>query len=243
MSKRRLALIGTLAFIVLSVTFAPASLLRGALDDVPGVALTGLSGTLWQGSARVVAGGVDIGALTFRVRPADLVRARLGYDITITGTGLRIAGTAAAAPAAFDTVFDGAIEAELMRRYLERFDLTVPGTLTLRQVNLTGPWGAPLPSATGEVHWTGGDVAYTLGGRSHRTALPELSGYLDSTTGVPVLTVYAPDQPTPLIFLKIGPDGMATVGITKQFTKLVGQPWMSSEPDHAVVLEVAEKLF
>jgi glycine cleavage system H lipoate-binding protein len=42
---------------------------------------------------------------------------------------------------------------------------------------------------------------------------------------------------------KVAQDGMATVGITKQFTKMLGEPWPGGEPDHAVVLEVGEKLF
>jgi hypothetical protein len=47
----------------------------------------------------------------------------------------------------------------------------------------------------------------------------------------------------PLMLGKVAQDGMATVGITKQFTKMLGEPWPGGEPDHAVVLEVGEKLF
>jgi hypothetical protein len=57
------------------------------------------------------------------------------------------------------------------------------------------------------------------------------------------MTVYAVDDSTPLLLAHVTQDGMASLGITKQFTKRVGQPWVGGEPDHAVVLEVAEDLF
>jgi hypothetical protein len=57
------------------------------------------------------------------------------------------------------------------------------------------------------------------------------------------MTVYAVDDPTPLLLAHVQPDGLASIGITKQFTKLIGQPWVGGEEDHAVVLEVSEKLF
>ncbi len=243
MTVRRLVLIGALAFTASLVVFAPASLLRGAIADVPGVALTGLSGTLWNGAARLVVGGVDLGALTFRLRPGDALRARFAYDVTVEGTDLSIDAIAAAAPGHYDVMLDGRVGASRLRDWLAAYDLTVPGVLSIKEVKLIGAWGARLPNATGEVNWTGGDVRYRLSGRPYQTQLPELSGFLDSSGGSPVLTVYEPGQPTPLMFLKIASDGLATAGITKQFTKLIGQPWASGEPDHAVVLEVGEKLF
>jgi len=126
---------------------------------------------------------------------------------------------------------------------LARYDLVVPGRLDVIELDLTGGWGAPLPNASGEVRWSGGDVAYVLGGRSHRTRLPALAGFIDSSSGYPQMTTYAVDDSTPLLLAHVMPDGMASIGITRRFTRLVGQPWAGNEPDHAIVLEVAEKVF
>jgi hypothetical protein len=70
-----------------------------------------------------------------------------------------------------------------------------------------------------------------------------LVGFLDSSSGQPEMSVYQSNDETPLMLARISRDGLATIGITKQFTKLLGEPWPGNEPDHAVVLEVGEKLF
>ncbi|NJN50538.1 MAG: type II secretion system protein N [Gammaproteobacteria bacterium] len=201
MTMRRAILIGVFAFLASALAFAPASLVRGLVADVPGLALVGLSGTIWNGRARLTATGIDVGQITFRFRPADLLQARVAYDLRVEGPDVMVTGVAAAAAGYFDCRLDGTLGAAIFRDYLSRFDLKIPGELRLQEVNLRGAWDAPLPGATGEIHWSGGDVAYRLGGRNYHALLPQLAGYLDASGGSPVLTVYAQSEPTPLMFL------------------------------------------
>jgi general secretion pathway protein N len=243
MTTRRLIVVGAVTFLVLLVVFAPASLLRTLFDRMPGVALAGPAGTVWNGKGTLVVAGRELGQLAFRLRATDLLGGRIGYDIGLSGADLAVTGIAAAGMGGYEATIDGTVGAAALRDWLQRFDLDVPGTLQLQALHLSAPWQADIPQAAGEAQWSGGEVTYVLGGQRHRALLPALTGFLDSSAGHPVMTVYAPGQPTPLMFCKITPDGVATVGITKQFTQLVGQPWVSGEPDHAVVLEVGEKLF
>ncbi len=126
---------------------------------------------------------------------------------------------------------------------LARYDLQIPGTIAVEHLDLTAAYGARLPQVRGELKWSGGDVGYRLSGRDHRVTLPPLVGFIDSSSGQPEISVYQVDDKMPLMLAKVAQDGMATVGITKQFTKMLGEPWPGGEPDHAVVLEVGEKLF
>ena len=126
---------------------------------------------------------------------------------------------------------------------LARYDIRVPGTIAVENLELTVAYGARLPQIRGELKWTGGDIDYRLSGRDHRAQLPALVGFIDSSSGQPEISVYQVDDRMPLMLAKISQDGLATVGITKQFTKMLGEPWPGGEPDHAVVLEVGEKLF
>jgi hypothetical protein len=124
-----------------------------------------------------------------------------------------------------------------------RYDIRIPGSIAVEHLDLTAAYGARLPDVRGELKWSGGDVSYRLSGRDHRVALPPLVGFIDSSSSQPEISVYQVDDKMPLMLGKVAQDGMATVGITKQFTKMLGEPWPGGEPDHAVVLEVGEKLF
>jgi len=240
---RRLVVVGLLAFVVSALAFAPASLVRSFVVAVPGLTVSSLSGTVWRGRAALVHRGVPLGDLAFAFRPIDLLRLRIGYSIALAGEHADVSGRAAIGLRNFEVVAEGTVDFALAAADLARYELSIPGTLTLAPLQLDGRFGAPLPNARGEVRWNGGTVRYALGGTTRDVVLPSLAGFVDSSVGHPQVTVYAVDDPTPLLLAHIQPDGLASIGITKQFTKLIGQPWVGGEEDHAVVLEVSEKLF
>jgi hypothetical protein len=86
-------------------------------------------------------------------------------------------------------------------------------------------------------------VRFRLNDVEQQAQLPALVGFVDSSAGHPEISVYATNDETPLILARIAQDGWVTIGITKRFTELTGQPWHGDQPDHAVVVEVQEKLF
>jgi hypothetical protein len=100
-----------------------------------------------------------------------------------------------------------------------------------------------LPNLKGELSWTGATVSYRLGQITNHVVLPALTGFVYSSTGQPEMTAYEAAHDTPLLLSRVAADGWVTIGITKRFTQLLGQPWTGSDADHAVVLEVQEQLF
>ena len=238
----RLTLIGVATFIVCLFVFAPASLVRYLLRDAP-ITLAGPTGTLWRGSGDLAVAGSPLGRIDWSLAPSTLLSGELGFDVTVTGPHIDLKGRTAASPRAGHAELDGTFETALLADALARYDIHIPGSITIEHLDLTANYGARLPMVRGELKWSGGNVDYRLSGRDHRAQLPPLVGFVDSSSGQPEISVYQVDDKMPLMLAKISQEGLATVGITKQFTKMLGEPWPGGEPDHAVVLEVGEKLF
>jgi hypothetical protein len=239
----RLVLIGITTFIVCLAAFAPASLVRYLLRDAAPLTLAGEAGSIWRGSGNLAFGGTPLGRITWSFAPSTLLSGRLGFDFDIDDVRLQLSGRATASPSTARAEVAGSIDMSMLSATLARYDIQIPGTLTVEHLDIAAAYGARLPQLHGNVKWSGGKVAYRLSGRNHRIELPPLVGFLDSATGEPEMTVYQIDAKMPLLLARVTQDGLATIGITKQFTKLLGEPWPGGEPDHAVVLEVGEKLF
>ncbi len=240
---RRLALIGIATFIVCLGLFAPASLVRLALRDVPQVTLAGPTGTLWHGYGDLGIARTQLGRIEWSFAPMALLGGDAGFDVRITGEHIDLAGRTTASLRSGHAALDGTLDTALLSDVFSRYDLRIPGTIAVEHLDLSAAYGARLPDVRGELKWSGGEIGYRLSGRDHRVALPPLVGFIDSSSGQPEISVYQVDDKMPLMLAKVAQDGMATVGITKQFTKMLGEPWPGGEPDHAVVLEVGENLF
>lgn len=81
---RLLAVAGAVALVVFIITLVPARVAGGLVGLPPGAA-TGLSGTLWSGTAEhVVVGTVTIGPVRWSVRPGRLLRGQLAAAVEAT---------------------------------------------------------------------------------------------------------------------------------------------------------------
>jgi len=72
--------------------------------------------------------------------------------------------------------------------------------------------------------------------------LPPLSGMLETVGAAPAITVLGAGIEAPLLHIRLGPDGWLDIGVTKMLTKMAGFPWPGNEPDHAIVIDVSERL-
>lgn len=238
-----LALIGIATFAVCAIVLAPASLVGLLVRDARPLTLGALTGTLWHGSGDVGFDGTPLGRLNWSFAPVLLLNGQFGFDVDLHGDQLDLAGRAGASPGGASAQLHGTLDAALLKEPLARYAVELPGSFAFDDVDVTHRYGSRLPMLRGDLKWTGGMVNYRLSGRDQRLDLPPLAGLLDSSSGQPTLTVTKIDDTMPLLIGHLTEDGVASLGITKQFTKMLGEPWPGSEPDHAVVLEVGEKLF
>lgn len=242
--KRYLAA-GSLLFIVFSVTFAPAGLLDRVADAAPGVDLIDARGTVWQGSADLLVEGLPLGLINWDFEAASLLRAAPAYAWRLSRPDGDFTGTAGSSLNRYEITLSGDIAASAFNEFLSTYDIRLSGDLSIAPTAAAGRHDARLPERVdGQVDWSGGSVLYTLAGLRHEVTLPPLTAYLENTPdGQPGAVVYAAGDDTPLLMASLQKNGFARVGITKQFTKLLQNPYPGSDPDHAIVLEVEEQIF
>ncbi len=239
----RYLLIGLLCVLVFAVVFAPAGLIPRLAADVPGLRMHNTAGTLWRGSADVRIEGQDLGRAYWQVRPAALLMARLSLDLQIEAAEERLEAQIQRRLRSTEGTLQGRILMDRFEEMLRTYDLIIPGAIDIVALQFRHRDADPLPHIEGQLQWTGGDVRYVLGGDRHQTRLPPLVGQVVTTTDSPTLQVTEEQSETPLMRASIAPDGWATIGISRRFTEMVGQPWQTDAPPQTMVLEVQEKLF
>lgn len=243
MSRLVYVVIALITFVLCLALLAPASIVKNAVERVDGLTLSELSGTLWSGSGTLNVQGQPLGALTYRFKPLDLLLLRATYEAHLSSPTLDLNALASASLRAATVEASGHVDAAALRALLSDYDMDIGGAFDSDGVHVVRAWDAAVPNVDGELRWTGAPVTYRLGNVTHQVRLPALAGFIDSSAGAPEMTAYEVDHDTPLMLARVGADGWVTIGITKRFTQLLGQPWQGSDADHAVVLEVQEKLF
>jgi len=235
---------------------SPTNLLqRGAAPGAPEIRLLRTTGTVWSGAGQLLVNRIPIGDLSWRLQASGLLALEAAVDWQLEGEQFSAQGTAAARNNEFDL---RAVRANLSEQFLQaalgRYDIAPSGNLTIANLDITNlrlneqlNWPSQV-TAVGEARWSGGQVHYQLAGQSYDIELPAMQGTIDSAPnnaqnpGWPQLKVISEEDAMLLITGRLTPTGSAAVGITKGFTRLAGQPWPGSEPDHIVVLEVEEQL-
>ena len=233
------------------------NLQQNAQTSAPGgleIRLLGPSGTLWNGSGALLVNRQPIGNLSWQVQPGRLLSLEAAVDWQLDGDGFAAEGTAAARNQSYDLRnLRGTVSQALLRKFLGRYDIAPSGALTVDSLDITDlqlnermNWPAQV-TAAGTLKWTGGPVRYRLAGQTYDIDLPPMLGTISSSEsgphpGWPELLVTDANEGDLLITGRLTPTGSAAIGITRGFTRLAGQPWPGSEPDHAVVLEVEEQL-
>jgi general secretion pathway protein N len=232
---------------VFTVAFAPAALLRQALPSDGSVALTGLSGTLWDGDAELLLGGRSAGRLAWEIQPVTILQGALGYHLALSGPDRALAAEVALRPRAFELTLDGTAGAAWINEWVGQYDIRLSGEFAFESLRLEAPYtliGSAEPAAApgtaaGRLTWSGGPVAYRLTGQDFAGSLPPLEARFGEALETVVFTV---GNPTPLLRAQLLANGFARVGMTRLLPKLLNNPWPGTGPDHEVVLEVEEQV-
>lgn len=236
----KFVVIGALFVAAFALAFAPAGLTRLALDRVEGVNLLEPAGTIWSGQGQIHIQGALLGTLTWDLQAVTLLTGALEYDFTLVGQDLDIIGTARVEPdASYALSATGRVGDALVNTLMAPYDMAISGDVELNQSRVEVDQGVPV-AAAGSLSWAGGLVEYVLSGRRSSSRLPAMQAKLGSG---PEAIVYERNGNTPLLLAKLQNDGFAKVGMTKQLTVLLGNPWPGSVQANEVVLEVEEKIF
>lgn len=251
---KKLAIGVLLALLVIGIALwqAPARLATNALAQGAGdIKLLAPRGTLWNGSGQLLINGESVGDVAWQVVPAKLLTLEAAVSWQVRNADYALQGLASLGQQ--ETVnlreTSGVIRESFLRKTLQRYDIFPAGDLTIKtlditnlQLNEAGNWPKNV-HAEGLVQWTGGAVSYRLAGTDFDVNLPAMDAAVSTPKGGwPMLEVTEQETSALLMTGRLTPTGSAAIGITRGLTRLTGQLWPGSEPDHAVVLEVEEQL-
>jgi len=235
-------LLGLVFFLSFLVIFLPASSIRLVTNAIPAIDFSTTEGSIWNGNGRLRISKLYVGLLRWAVNPVQLVFGKLAFEWVLEDQSHTFGGSATIRLGGMAFSFDGLIEAETINRVLAAYNMNLNGTLHLRSVKATINKSEGQIRIQGDMRWDGGTVQYRMSNQRFQTELPALLGELQMVEGVPSMTVRSETDNTPLIRARLDNDGWVHIGITKRFTRLIGQPWQGNEPDPAIVMEVSEKL-
>ena len=242
LKSRQLLLLGLVFFLSFLVIFLPASSIRLVTNAIPAIDFSTTEGSIWNGNGRLRISKLYVGLLRWSVDPVQLVFGKLAFEWVLEDQSHTFGGSATIRLGGMAFSFDGLIEAETINRVLAAYNMNLNGTLHLRSVKATINKSEDQIRIQGDMRWDGGTVQYRMSNQRFQTELPALLGELQMVEGVPSMTVRSETDNTPLIRARLDNDGWVHIGITKRFTRLIGQPWQGNEPDPAIVMEVSEKL-
>ena len=236
-------LVGVLAFVACIVYMAPATLLAMALGDHGPTRLTQARGSLWEGAAALEHEGQSLGSLSWQFDAGGLAHGEANFDWRLAGTGHTLSGLARFGLAGLRCSAAGTVSGATMRRILAPYWIETAGDVGIERIGADIAYDLRLQAMAGELSWSGGEVRYRLAGEHYRMVLPPLAGMLETVDAEPTLTVFAQDVDAPLLRIRLGADGWLNIGVSKKLTKMAGFPWPGNEPDHAIVIDVSERLF
>jgi len=242
LKSRQLLLLGLVFFLSFLVIFLPASSIRLVTNAIPAIDFSTTEGSIWNGNGRLRVSKLYVGLLRWSVDPVQLVFGKLAFEWVLEDQSHTFGGSATIRLGGMAFSFDGLIEAETINRVLAAYNMNLNGTLHLRSVKATINKSEGQIQIQGDMRWDGGTVQYRMSNQRFQTELPALLGELQMVEGVPSMTVRSETDNTPLLRARLDNDGWVHIGITKRFTRLIGQPWQGNEPDPAIVMEVSEKL-
>lgn len=234
-----------------ALVFAPATLLRHAIPPDANVALSSLSGTLWDGEAVLLIGARNAGRLSWDFAPVTILQGALGYHLALSGPGQALEADLQLRPARVEAVVNGTAQGSYLNAWLAAYDIQLSGEFSLVDVKIAMPYtlspgaepragpAAANGSAGGRLTWDGGPIRYRLSGQDYSGALPPLEARVGD--GLEVV-VYASGNETPLLRAELLANGFVRLGMTRLLTRMLNNPWPGGDADHEVVLEVEEQL-
>ena len=238
----RWAFIGALALLVCIVYMAPATLLAAALGDAGPARLSHVQGSIWEGQAEAAYQDQPLGSLSWEFDAGGLAAGEAAFDWRLAAAGHALAGSARLGFDGLDCEAKGTVRGAALRRILAPYWIEAGGDLQIERIDAQLDFDGKPRDVSGALSWNGGEVRYRLADEHYRIVLPPLAGRLETPAAKPELTVFAEGIDAPLLRLRLDADGWLDIGVTKMLTKLAGFPWPGNEPDHAIVIDVSERL-
>ena len=229
-----------LSFLIFLVIFAPASpawslVDKDVHDRIPDLNVYRVGGTIWNGEAEIQFRHFPPSTLFWQLSPGDLIKGAANIHLSADGQGhsLRAGATLNNSSGSLQSV-KGLIGSDYINEVSEQFGLIFSGDLKINELNVSsdGRW---LTSATGSVHWTGGQILLNRSLQTQTILLPPLDGELYFQNQQLILDIT--EQNSLLIQIIIKQSGWAEIAIKGRMLELANMQLPNgSHPDETILL-------
>ncbi|WP_328185553.1 type II secretion system protein N [Marinobacter sp. OP 3.4] len=241
-----LVLLAVVIYLVALVVWMPAgwvwSQVSASVGLPPGVQVQRVSGTLWQGAARL-----DVQRHPMRVAWdlswPDIAGLRQPVAFTAeTGESRVRGGLLLGWPSSLVVDATGRIHvAEFEELIRQSGGALLEGDVIIERLRIAASDGR-LESATGLGRWPGGQVSWPMGGSVQTTVFPPMQATLADTTQGVLLAIAEEGKAEPAADATIGFDGMMGIRVYKRMVDLAGQQWSASAAPGDVIFQVQQPL-
>jgi hypothetical protein len=239
-------LVGVLIFISVIVLRAPADpvwrlLAPQVKSALPGLLVSRVAGTVWEGQAQLQYANMLPGNLTWQLAPSGLLSGRLPFNASVTGDAhqLQMTGSVSLSQLHIEAL-TGTLDGRYLSQYGQRYQIQLAGELNILNLSFITTQHWPV-AAAGEFTWSGGTVSIPGPEDRQYLQLPALRGQLAMLDQD--LQLQLSDTGQELLTIILQPTGWAKVAIKTRMFKLanITLPGNQSPDDTALTLE--EKIF
>jgi general secretion pathway protein N len=239
-------LIGLFSFVIFLGLTAPLEFIWPKVQPHVGrlpVQIELVSGTLWQGQARVNIPNVGKVTGQWDIQMSELFSGQLAANVKLSGDELKFKGLVRGNADQVEVIES---EAFMSSRYLapllRQGNSSLAGDFELNKFNaLFSINDKQILAADGRLLFSGGDVSFPLDGKKISATLPILIGLIKKPAdNVEVSITNTEGQDIGNGYVQ--PDGWAGIGIRRRFLDILGLQWPAEVDAEKVIFEASQKL-
>ncbi|GGY70891.1 type II secretion system protein N [Marinobacter zhanjiangensis] len=241
-----LVLLALLVYAMALVVWVPAgwvwSQVAPEVHLPPGVRVQQVSGSLWQGAARVELQRHPV-RLVWSLSWPDIIALRQPVDFTVETPRSRVQGNLMLGwPSSLVVDASGQVHvAEFEDLIRQSGGALLEGDVVIDRLRVAADDGR-LQSATGLGRWPGGQVSWPMGDSRQSTVFPPMQATLADTAQGVLLTIAREGSAEPAADASITLDGMMAIRVYKRMVDLAGQQWPASAAPGDVIFQVQQPL-
>lgn len=208
----------------------------------PGVQVTQVSGSLWQGAARVEFQRRPL-RLDWQLAWPDIIELRQPVAISLETAASRVQGNLMLGwPSALVVDASGRLHVPEFEDLIRQSGGAVlAGDIIIDRLRIAAS-DTGIESATGLGRWPGGQVSWPMGDGRQSTEFPPMQATLADTADGVLLSITEQGQADPAADATLALDGMMEIRVYRRMVDLAGQQWSGSARPGDVVFQVQQPL-
>jgi general secretion pathway protein N len=202
-----------------------------------------VSGTLWQGQARVNIPQVGKVLAQWDIQLRELFSGKLAAKVKVSGDELKFKGLVLGSTDQIQVIeSDAFMSSRYLVPLLWQGNSSLSGEFELSKFNALFSISAKqIVAADGRLLYSGGDVSFPLDGKKINATLPVLMGVINKPAdNVELAITNTEGQDIGKGYVQ--PDGWAGIGIRRRFLDVLGLQWAAEVDEDKVIFEASQKL-